>query len=150
MEIILGIIIFFYNYFISAYLGLDILLYVGWIIFAVGLLFFILGPYEFAKRGKAVEAETTALVDSGIFAVVRHPFYLGGMLLVCASILISQHLVTLVLGVLVLAWFLVYALPWSDRELIEKFGDDHKRYMKKVPRLNFTAGIIRLRRSLAQ
>jgi len=144
VEIILGPIIFFYNYFVSSYLGLEILLYVGWIVFAVGLPFLILGPYELQKKGGLVEADTTVLVDSGVYAVIRHPFYLGGILLVSASILVSQHWLTLILGVPVLAWFFIYALPWSDKELIEKFGDDYKRYMQMVPRMNLLVGLIRL------
>ena len=64
-------------------------------------------------------------------------------MLALASILISQHWLTLVLGVAVLAWFFAYALPWSDEQLIEKFGDEYRRYMQKVPRTNFVAGLIR-------
>lgn len=32
----------------------------------------------------------------------------------------------------------------ADKGAIEKFGDDYKAYMKKVPRANFLLGIIRL------
>ena len=32
----------------------------------------------------------------------------------------------------------------EDKGLIEKFGDYYKRYMQKVPRMNFIVGIIRL------
>ena len=32
----------------------------------------------------------------------------------------------------------------ADQELIEKFGDDYKRYMQEVPRMNFLLGLIRL------
>ena len=40
---------------------------------------------------------------------------------------------------------LVYADTFkADQSCIEKFGDDYKRYMQRVPRVNFVAGIIRL------
>jgi protein-S-isoprenylcysteine O-methyltransferase Ste14 len=32
----------------------------------------------------------------------------------------------------------------ADQELTEKFGEDYERYMKKVPRMNFLAGFMRL------
>jgi hypothetical protein len=37
----------------------------------------------------------------------------------------------------------------AGQELIEKFGDDYRRYMQKVPRMNFFAGVIRLLRRKA-
>ena len=129
-------------------MGLEILLYVGWIIFAVALPFLILGPYTLNKRGRVVEGDTTVLVDSGIFAIIRHPFYLGAIMLASASMLISQHWLTLILGVPLLAWFFMYTLPWEDKELIEIFGDDYKRYMEKVPRINFVVGLMRRARGI--
>ena len=31
-----------------------------------------------------------------------------------------------------------------DRRLVERFSDNYKDYMQKVPRINFLAGVIRL------
>ena len=46
--------------------------------------------------------------------------------------------------------FIVWITPkWvreAEENLIVKFGDDYKRYMEKVPRMNFILGIIRLLR----
>jgi len=148
MQILLGLIIFCYNYFFHKYLGMEILLFVGWLIGLTGLLFFILGTYELKKHGEAEKGQsfllTSVLVDCGIYRVVRHPEYLGSMLLIIGSILISQHWLTLVLGVLLLMWFFVYVLPEEDRHLIEKFGDNYKHYMKNVPSINFLIGVIQL------
>ena len=35
----------------------------------------------------------------------------------------------------------------ADQDCIEKFGDDYKRYMERVPRTNFLLGFIRLLQS---
>jgi hypothetical protein len=36
--------------------------------------------------------------------------------------------------------------PQAEKGLISKFGDDYGRYMHRVPRVNFVAGIFRLLR----
>ncbi len=89
--------------------------------------------------------KTTVLVDSGIYAIVRHPQYLAGMLLSLALILVSQHWIMVVIGVAAMG--LNYAIAVrADQDLIEKFGDDYQRYMQQVPRMNFLLGMVRLLR----
>ena len=51
---------------------------------------------------------------------------------------------TLVLGVPLLLWFFVYVLPEENSHLVEKFGDNYKRYMQNVPRINFFVGVTHL------
>jgi protein-S-isoprenylcysteine O-methyltransferase Ste14 len=124
------------------------LVFVGWGVGLTGLFFFIFGTYELKKHGKAEQGQsfllTSKLVESGIYRVVRHPEYVGSMLLVVGSILIAQQWFILLLGSLLLLWFIIYVLPEEDRHLIAKFGNDYTCYMKKVPRINFLAGTIRL------
>jgi protein-S-isoprenylcysteine O-methyltransferase Ste14 len=58
---------------------------------------------------------------------------------------ITQHWASVVLGIPAMA--LVYLdLLKADQRLIEKFGDAYRRYMERVPRVNFVAGIIQLAR----
>ena len=89
--------------------------------------------------------DTTVVVDSGTYGVVRHPQILGGILLMSASILISQHWLSAIIGIPISVWFYI-DVPKDEKGLITKFGDDYKRYMQKVPRMNFLLGIIRLLR----
>ena len=87
--------------------------------------------------------QTTVLVKSGIYAVVRHPQYLAGILLNLALVLIVQNLIVTTIGFV--AMILGYLIAFkADQDLIEKFGDDYKRYMRTVPRMNFVTGLIRL------
>ncbi len=87
--------------------------------------------------------DTTVLVDSGTYAIVRHPMLLGSILLMIASILISQHWLVTIVGVIVSA--LTYRTQVKqEKGLLVKFGDDYKRYMEKVPRMNFLLGTIKL------
>ena len=128
-------------------LDLQTLFYVGWVILPVALLFFFSIAIYFKKEGKPGEGKslmnTTVLVDSGTYAIVRHPQVLGTILLMSASILISQHWLAAIVGVPLIVWAYLEAAN-EEKGLIIKFGDDYKRYMQKVPRINFVLGVIRL------
>jgi len=130
-------------------LGLQLLFYVGWLILPVALLFLFSITIYFKREGKPGEGKslmnTTVLVDSRTYAIVRHPQVLGSILLMSASILISQHWLSAVVGVPIIVCFYL-AVVKEEKGLLVKFGDDYKRYMQKVPRMNFVLGIIRLLR----
>jgi len=95
-------------------------------------------------KGKSY-IHTTVLVDSGIYAVVRHPQYLAGILMNLALMLIAQHWLIGIIGVAAMVLNYVDTLR-AEQDLIEKFGDDYKRYTQKAPRMNFLLGLIRLLR----
>jgi len=128
-------------------LGLQTLFYVGWLILPVAFLFFFSIAIYFRKEGKSGEGkslmDTTVLVESGTYAIVRHPQVLGSILLMSASILISQHWLSAIIGVPIIVWGYSEAVK-EEKGLMVKFGDDYKRYMEKVPRMNFVVGVIRL------
>jgi len=123
--------------------------YVGWVILAVGLILVFLPILVLQKKGKPEQgkdfAHTTTVVDSGIYAVVRHPLYLGWLLMYVAAILLSQHWLIVIMGILGIACMYLISRQ-EDQRLIEKFGDDYKRYMQKVPRMNPVAGVMQLLR----
>jgi protein-S-isoprenylcysteine O-methyltransferase Ste14/NAD-dependent dihydropyrimidine dehydrogenase PreA subunit len=128
-------------------LGLQPLFYLGWLTLPVALFFFFSLIIYFRREGKPGEGKslmnTTVLVDSGTYAVVRHPQVLGTILLMSASILISQHWLVAIVGVPLIV--LVYLeTAYEEKGLLIKFGDDYKRHMQRVPRINFVLGIIRL------
>ena len=130
-------------------LGLQTLFYVGWVTLVVALFFFFSLIIYFRKEGKPGEGKslmnTTVLVDSGTYGIIRHPYVLGVILMMYASILISQHWLTAIVGVPISVWGYAEAVK-EEKDLIVKFGDDYKRYMEKVPRMNFLVAIIRLLR----
>ena len=127
--------------------GLPVLRNIGWITLAVSAVFGWLPILAFRKKGGVSKGksyiQTTVLVDSGIYALVRHPQYMSGALINLALILITQHGLIATIGVVavVLNYFITLK---ADQELIEKFGHDYKHYMQKVPRMNFLVGLIRL------
>ncbi|MGP8322285.1 MAG: methyltransferase family protein [Methanosarcinaceae archaeon] len=127
--------------------GIEELRYAGWIILAVGLVLIFLPKFVFRSKGKVKKeknwTETSVLVDTGIYSVIRHPLYLGWLLMYLAIIFWSQHWLTIIIGVLGMTC--VYLISrQEDQRLVEKFGDDYKDYMQKVPRMNLFSGSIQL------
>jgi len=120
---------------------------IGFVLLGVGIVMALTTFFTMKSLGKPKKGweDTTQLIETGVFSLVRHPMYLASGLLVFGSVLISQHWLTLLLGVPLLVGFPIIVLR-ADKDLIEKFGDDYKRYMQKVPSVNFLSGIIRARR----
>ncbi len=119
----------------------------GWICLWTSGVFGMLPILTFRRKGGVPRGQsyikTTVLVDSGIYAIVRHPQQGTAWLLINLGVmLIAWHWISAVLGLVSMA--LVYADTFkADQDCIEKFGDAYKRYMERVPRVNFVAGIIR-------
>jgi len=138
-----------YGLVFGPYLGLTIPFYVGWIVLAVSLPFFFSPVLYFKTRGKSADGkgimDTTVIVESGTYGIVRHPQFLGAILTICASILISQHWLFVLIGILIV-WVTPKWIREAEENLILKFGDDYKRYMERVPSMNFVLGIVRLLR----
>jgi len=75
---------------------------------------------------------TETIITSGVYSIVRHPQYLGGLLAhVGVSFLLSAVYSLLVTPLMV---FLVYLLSKKEEEeLIREFGKEYQSYKKKVP-----------------
>jgi protein-S-isoprenylcysteine O-methyltransferase Ste14 len=131
-------------------LGLDWVANLGWLVLTVSAVFGWLPIFEFRRRGGVAEGEsymhTTRLVTSGVYSVVRHPQFLAGILITVSMMLVSQHVHSVVAG---LVASVVYAsdVPPADARLVEKFGEPYVRYMERVPALNFVSGLLRLARA---
>ena len=95
------------------------------------------------KKGHVEEdISRGALVESGMYAFVRHPEFLGHILIIFALIIISQHWIGLIVGAILIV-LLFLAMIEEEKRNIEKFGKAYKDYMKRVPRINLIAGIIK-------
>jgi protein-S-isoprenylcysteine O-methyltransferase Ste14 len=120
----------------------------GWVLWILGTLFALVPIVYLRVKGKVPKGksymETTALVDTGIYAIVRHPQNgTAGILLNLALVLIGQHWTLAVLAAVGIA--LLYADTFrADESCIEAFGPEYVRYMARVPRVNFVAGVLRL------
>jgi protein-S-isoprenylcysteine O-methyltransferase Ste14/phosphohistidine swiveling domain-containing protein len=120
---------------------------VGWVIWAISVIFGVVPIFTFHQKGGVARGnsyvKTTRLVDTGLYAIVRHPQYMAGILFNLAMMLLAQHWLVILLGIL--SMILIYLdIQAADQEGIEKFGDAYRQYMQRVPQVNMLLGIFRL------
>jgi len=127
--------------------GLDAVMWTGWAIWSISVVFGFVPIFHFKMKGDVPRGKsyvhTTKMVVTGLYAIVRHPQYTAGILFSIALILISQDLVVILLGVIMIP-ILYVDIIMADRYELAKFGDDYARYMEQVPGTNFILGIFRL------
>jgi protein-S-isoprenylcysteine O-methyltransferase Ste14 len=120
---------------------------IGWGILWLSAIFGWLPIYTFRKWGGVPKGKgyvsTTVLVDRGVYAIVRHPQYLAGILVSVALPLISQHWAVALTGVVAAVTDYI-SMIYEDASAVEKFGEAYRDYMQRVPRANFLLGVVRL------
>lgn len=80
-----------------------------------------------------VPLEQAKLKTSGLYAIVRHPIYLGLLLLAAGAIVQSGSWLHVIFGLLLFA-LLNYKARFEERLLLAKF-DGYRDYAKQVGRL---------------
>jgi protein-S-isoprenylcysteine O-methyltransferase Ste14 len=121
---------------------------VGWVVWTFGMVLVMAPIVMFPRRGGVQKGksfvDTTRLVDTGIYGVVRHPQYTGGIFAIFLTTLLwYPHWLFGVLGVLGTAVVYLGCIE-EDQRMVEKFGDEYVAYMKRVPRVNVALGLVRL------
>ncbi len=135
------LLLFFFN------AGLNvILLGIGWILLIPSFLLLTLPASILRRYGNAPEEEswvhTTALVNRGAYAVIRHPLYLGWIMMSLALVLVSQYWLSAFFSGIIIP--LVLTEIHREDEFNEiKFGQEYSRYQHDVPMLNVFAGLWR-------
>lgn len=127
--------------------GISALQWLGWGIWVISVIFGIAPIFILRNLGGVVKGQsyvkTTQLVDRSLYAIVRHPQYVAGMLFNLALMLLAQHLVVILIGLISMA-LLYLDIQAADQEGIEKFGQAYHDYMQRVPQVNFILGILRV------
>ena len=132
---------------VESYVALFI---VGWVVWAFGMVLVMAPIIMFPRRGGVPKGKsfvvTTRLVNTGIYAVIRHPQYTGGICAIFVTTLLwYPHWLFAILGVI--GTILTYlSVKEEDKRLINKFGDNYRVYMSRVPGMNIFLGITRLLR----
>jgi protein-S-isoprenylcysteine O-methyltransferase Ste14 len=121
--------------------GVFVLLLAGVFIFAP---FYLLTKHGGAKDGNTY-MQARIVVDRGLYAITRHPQYLGYIFLACGFALLSQHWVAVLLAVVGATFFYLQAVR-EERYCLAQLGEPYEQYRRRVPRFNIVLGIMRLPR----
>ena len=108
---------------------------------------FIFGPFYLLTKHGGKDGQTymqaRIVVDRGLYAITRHPQYLGYIFLACGFALLSQHWVAVLLAVVGATFFYLQAVR-EERYCLAQLGEPYEQYLGRVPRFNLILGIIHL------
>ena len=110
------------------------ILWAGVVLVAAGLAFagwarFFLG--RFWSGSVTLKAEH-AIIQTGPYAITRHPIYSGLLLALIGTVLVRGTLASL-LGLFLLALGVMLKIRQEERLLIGHFGDAYRAYQSEVP-----------------
>lgn len=94
--------------------------------------FLVIGFYLLAMGWKGIYEAEGAFVTEGLYSMMRHPQYMGLVVIVFAFLIMWPTLLTLILAPLLIIRYLILAKE-EDGELEEKFGEEFRNYKEKVP-----------------
>jgi len=104
----------------------------------LGVILIVIGSYfhglshKVHKQASEKSEKIEKLVATGIYSKIRHPGYLG-LILLYFGIAFAWGFVALVVLVTVYACLWVETAKKEEKYLMKKFGDEYKKYMRKVP-----------------
>lgn len=73
------------------------------------------------------------VINKGVFGLVRHPIYLGALLLYVGFILTTLSIISFVLLIFIFLFY-NYISSYEEKNLEKKFGKEYSEYLKRVPK----------------
>ena len=84
-----------------------------------------------AGRAGSSLADSSTFVVSGIHQIIRHPWYLGGILIVWAQDMSAS---TIMINMVISVYFMIGAVL-EERKLVLEFGEKYREYQRTVSML---------------
>ncbi|MCF7810634.1 isoprenylcysteine carboxylmethyltransferase family protein [bacterium] len=124
-----------------------LLFIIGWITWAFGMSLVMAPIIMFPRHGGIPSGKsfvnTTRLVNTGIYSIVRHPQYVGGIFAIFLTTLLWYPHWLFALLALIGAVVIYASAREEEQRLIDQFGNEYVQYMQKVPGMNLIVGAIR-------
>lgn len=120
--------------------------YLGLALFAAAGVMFAFHLYSLVlPRRRKSWGYVGGLVGTDLYSVVRHPLYVGVIVLYVGAIAVGQSwpvAVVALAGIAVMYWNMLL----EERSNVGRFGHGYVTYMRQVPRANVFLGLVRLLR----
>lgn len=112
------------------------LIYPGWMILCSGLVLVLFSIRTLSRQG------TKDLIEKGVYGIVRHPLYVGASVMFFSHMFFFQHWFYILDSFLAIG--LIYQMIlWEEKRLKLKYPRKYDEYARKVPCINFMAGLWR-------
>ena len=77
---------------------------------------------------------STRLIIRNVYKCIRHPHHLGvGLFMTFLGLLIGYPISFLIITISQWLWIFLFVLFVEEKECLEKFGDEYRKYKKEVP-----------------
>lgn len=70
-------------------------------------------------------------IKSDIYSLIRHPMYAGDLCLAIGLAFIKNNLFAFIIALIAFIPFLI-AIKYEDKELVKRFGENHRLYIKET------------------
>ncbi len=105
--------------------AVEVVMWVSIILIGIAFIIIPIGWFQiYRAKGK--------LVTNGIYNIIRHPQYLGLILIIIGFIIQWPTILTIIMAPILILIYLRLARI-EEKELEQEFGEVYKNYLKKVP-----------------
>lgn len=114
-----------------------LLTYLGYMIAAFGTIILVKSTKQIQMKeflGFETAEESPKLIQTGLYSRVRHPLYLGLLMIFLGYVLVSAQYTALI-HFFCLVLYLPFGIYYEEKNLIHLFGKKYQEYQKNVPTL---------------
>ncbi|MBN3581446.1 isoprenylcysteine carboxylmethyltransferase family protein [Algoriphagus aestuarii] len=112
-----------------------LLTYLGYMIATFGTILMVRSSKQINLKsflGIVSEPSNQKLVTTGLYSKIRHPLYIGLMMIFFGYVLVSAQYTALI-HFICLVVYLPFGMYYEEKNLIDQYGEAYRTYQKNVP-----------------